>query len=385
MDQTTKTREEVFNQLVARGLSPIRLPSVNYRRSGQASVHWGDLNAPFNDWPETWAGKITWGVFLLGSSLLFFYAWFRSYEFFEWSVWRVMGTALTALIGVPALVFGAWSLCRGVYQGRVIGNALQFARDAGDKRAFRAYMWLFPHACGNCGFRERIYASWSVDRSSYEDPYASEFHAYSRCTRCGKPYSGSFDYASHYWRSLQVVRASSPYLTKEESDAVPDFPYLKDTTPSATSRWRLWKKRVRNGAEVEGGRPTSEWLEELLRHDDWFVRLAAARGLAATDNGRAAQLLIDLVRGDESCLVREAAAEELAALNWEPASPFEVVWRLIALRKGPFSLADSLPTSGREDWLGPLADALMSADPQGRIMAAHAFGRCGMRNHRKPY
>jgi hypothetical protein len=106
---------------------------------------------------------------------------------------------------------------------------------SGGPKSLEDYLFLFPDACPKCGSRNLSQWNWIEGSTHYADPHdiyevglATSSHSRVICKRCKQVLSTSSSTGGDLIQDdaeEQTLRVSSPYLSKELSDSIPDFPY----------------------------------------------------------------------------------------------------------------------------------------------------------------
>ncbi len=105
----------------------------------------------------------------------------------------------------------------------------------GGPQSLEDYLFLFPGACPECGYRQVVDCKRQVGISMHGEP-ALETKSWRECTRCHHRGDISVERTSAQWKELDALdspltetpcRVTSPYLAQEQSDAIPEFPLAK--------------------------------------------------------------------------------------------------------------------------------------------------------------
>lgn len=148
----------------------------------------------------------------------------------EWapgrSVGHLLGGPVLAILGIFNLVMGVSMGCGEVIQARRQMVQEKAARREvarilghGGPQTLAEYLAVFPAACQMCGSRDKWH--YFVEGEAYppnwlDSPDVSLW----RCARCG--HGDAFSAAA---AEVSAERVASPYLTSQQADAIPDWPY----------------------------------------------------------------------------------------------------------------------------------------------------------------
>jgi hypothetical protein len=95
--------------------------------------------------------------------------------------------------------------------------------NAGGPRTLAEYRIIFPDACRKCGSRDFLHYIDPSPGAAYPEDDPGDTHHYI-CKRCGL-----LEHKFDMWPGIQfegVERRSAPFLTPEQADAIPDWPYV---------------------------------------------------------------------------------------------------------------------------------------------------------------
>lgn len=115
-------------------------------------------------------------------------------------------TAITFMIFLAVAILPRVLLIREIQQ--IMGR--------GGPKSLSEYLVIFPGACKKCGSRE-----FEIEIYDYPDSYSETRY----CKRCNPISNGEKHLGGSWAPTYRHRRVYSPYLSREQSAAIPDFPW----------------------------------------------------------------------------------------------------------------------------------------------------------------